>query len=1169
MRLRLLDLTAFGPFTGAELDFGDGRGLAVVRGPNEAGKSSALRALVNLLYGVPHRSEDTFLHAPGSLAVRGVLDFGPDGVLGATRYKRKKNDLVDDSGRAVDQDALTARMGGVDKAAFETLYGIDQERLTGGGRDILRAGGALGESLFAAASGVVNLRGILDGLHGDAEALYTDRGGAGKILNPQFTAYKDLRREQNQAATSTSRWRELSRRVRSLEQERARAQEGLDALARDKNRLARLLAAAAPARLVKDLGAALEVLGDAPLLPADFFEKRLEAVQGLENARREAAGAREALEAVAVRLDGLAVDQDIVAAGEAVAALFREAAVHEKARRDALGLVRERDAWLGRVRGHLAALGSDLPPERAGELQPTRAARAGITELVTRHAALDQARAGALRSVEQARDDLKAASAELEAAPQGADTAELAVLLKRAEGGDPEALWARERDALAAESEALAVDLAALGLWRGTLEDMAAAPAPGEATAQAFAARLAACDADLRAARGDLDRAEEEDADARAALDGAGAGGAAPTPGDVGRARETRDAGWALVRRRLRGKEPGEMELAMYLSGEDRPGDLAEAFEADMRGADELADALYGDAERVAARLQATARAARAAQRVDSARERLERAEDERRAVLEEWEDVWRPLGVEPRSPAEMEAWLKDWRTLRRRFADLGGTRARVARLRDEASALRRDLGRALERMGEAAPVAEAPLGDALALAREARERHEERRRAAADARRRREEASRRLDRERAELERAEENLRAWAGQWAEAVAPLGLGPQTLPAEAEAVLATLADLAEALAGVESMARRVRGIDEDFKAYAEAVAGLVERLAPDLDGMESLQAVDRLHARLERAREDARERDGLFKERKRQEDMLERAVARENECAGLLERLCAEAGCAEADGLAEAEARSRRRADLERDLATARERLAEQAAGGDAEALAAEALALDPDSAAADLGRMEAELADLGAERDRLNQDYGGARRDLEALDGTSRAAELAQEARGTAAAIQDGLDRYVRLRLAEAVVSREIERFRKANQGPVLAMAGDLFKRLTLESFAGLEADFDERGDPVIKGLRPTGERLGVEAMSDGTRDQLYLALRLAGLHRRLDHGPGMPFVVDDILVNFDDERARAALAALAELAGRTQVVFFTHHTHLLDLARQAVPADLLRELSL
>ena len=87
-----------------------------------------------------------------------------------------------------------------------------------------------------------------------------------------------------------------------------------------------------------------------------------------------------------------------------------------------------------------------------------------------------------------------------------------------------------------------------------------------------------------------------------------------------------------------------------------------------------------------------------------------------------------------------------------------------------------------------------------------------------------------------------------------------------------------------------------------------------------------------------------------------------------------------------------------------------------------------------------------------------------------------------------------------------------------------------------------------------------------VAGLSDGTRDQLYLALRLASIEYRLSHEVSLPLIVDDVLVNFDDQRAGAALELLGDLARKTQVLFFTHHHRLLELARTRVPADRLQE---
>ncbi len=77
-----------------------------------------------------------------------------------------------------------------------------------------------------------------------------------------------------------------------------------------------------------------------------------------------------------------------------------------------------------------------------------------------------------------------------------------------------------------------------------------------------------------------------------------------------------------------------------------------------------------------------------------------------------------------------------------------------------------------------------------------------------------------------------------------------------------------------------------------------------------------------------------------------------------------------------------------------------------------------------------------------------------------------------------------------------------------------------------------------------------------VSGMSSGTRDQLYLALRLASLESRLTTSEPMPFIVDDILINFDDARSKATLEILADLATKNQIILFTHHQRIKEEAK-------------
>ena len=114
---------------------------------------------------------------------------------------------------------------------------------------------------------------------------------------------------------------------------------------------------------------------------------------------------------------------------------------------------------------------------------------------------------------------------------------------------------------------------------------------------------------------------------------------------------------------------------------------------------------------------------------------------------------------------------------------------------------------------------------------------------------------------------------------------------------------------------------------------------------------------------------------------------------------------------------------------------------------------------------------------------------------LAGMDAGAAAATAAEDAQDILARLEPDVQQYLRLRLASAVLREGIDRYRKKNEGPVLGRASELFRRLTLGSFAALRIDFDDRGEQVLAGVRPDGKTVLPTAMSEGTCDQLYLAL--------------------------------------------------------------------------
>nr|MDA3898394.1 chromosome segregation protein SMC [Desulfobacteraceae bacterium] len=159
----------------------------------------------------------------------------------------------------------------------------------------------------------------------------------------------------------------------------------------------------------------------------------------------------------------------------------------------------------------------------------------------------------------------------------------------------------------------------------------------------------------------------------------------------------------------------------------------------------------------------------------------------------------------------------------------------------------------------------------------------------------------------------------------------------------------------------------------------------------------------------------------------------------------------------------------------------------------------------------------------------------------------------------------ENIESYVRFKMAAIILNESIEKFRDKNQSPVLQKASSFFSQITAGSFEGIRAEFDDSGNPVIAGIRSVvKEIVHVNGMSEGSADQLYLALRLAGLEAYLDRNEPIPFIVDDILIKFDNTRAKATLKALADLSEKTQIIFFTHNRHLVDLAKKNIDDSIL-----
>ena len=147
---------------------------------------------------------------------------------------------------------------------------------------------------------------------------------------------------------------------------------------------------------------------------------------------------------------------------------------------------------------------------------------------------------------------------------------------------------------------------------------------------------------------------------------------------------------------------------------------------------------------------------------------------------------------------------------------------------------------------------------------------------------------------------------------------------------------------------------------------------------------------------------------------------------------------------------------------------------------------------------------------------------------------------------------------WARASLARAVLLQAKHNFEKERQPQVIRLASSLFENITGGQWHGISASLESR---ELRMLSASGESADPAMLSRGAQEQAYLALRLAYIQNHAAQAAPLPIIMDDVLVNFDPERARRAARTFVDLCeGRHgpahQLLYFTCHPHMAEMLR-------------
>lgn len=1154
MRIDRLDLVAFGHFSDVSLGL-TGNGLNVVYGANEAGKTTVRAAVMRLLFGFPHSDPYGYLHPQSTLQI-GARLVGTDGqIREVVRHKRRIGPLVDRSDdTALTDDRLVAVFGDLQEPEFTAMFTLGSEELRQGTEDLLASGGALGETLFAAGFGR-SVGPVLQNLEQEAAELYRPRG-QNQTVNAALRRHDNARREAKDRSVRPSHYDELRRNDERAKRQLDDLRKQRRSLTQQRNQLATLHAVVPQLRLRQQAETdrrALVAQGSPP--PVAWADSMAATLAEQADLLQEQGHLTATHDAVKKRLDHISVDGKMLELAAAIDEVNTAIGAYEEGQRDRSGLqlgVGETEAVALAILGEL--LGTPAPPVSAIDAaRPVLSMLDKIGQARDRWSTCQQDRRTAEQAVAEAEEEAERLRARLAGAPPLPDTKSLQGAVADAlRLGDGDGALAAARQDRQEAADAVTEMAVALHLDPHAVAEAVARPAPSSQEADALLQVVERFQTDANAAERRATELEDIRRQHEAALVELARGGDLPTEADLAVIRHQRDELWAAAR------AAWLSHRAVTGPGTDYPDepDLADAVTRSIDHADRTVDRLWREADRTAHRASLSSQLQRAVAERDEALRHADLARTNAADHYHQWRRQW-PDQLLPDRHEELRRWIQDFEALcarhqRWRHAD----RTHRVAFRAVVSH-RRTLGRLLA--DDEIPL---PAGAEL---RPMVERAEQVLQSVSQAR-----AEQAVDQQRlAEVDRVvlpKRRREATKAAEAEDVARgevLGLLGGFAPAagsaeEAGAAVERLRVVDRWIHERDLKASRIQGIDTRTSRFEAQVAELVAA-APDLADQPAGRAARTLAERLRLATQAAAARDEALAHLHQARQALD---AVHSQLAGLLRKraeLAAVYGLPDdPEQLAAAVDRSRSLATLDRTIAETTEKILAQGAGRGVDELEAEAGDRDLAALAGTIGELDEQMADLDEAITVATDDYTAAAAQLRSVTGSDESAAFAQEAEEALDIAQRGADRYARLLLARYIADMAIAHYRRAHESPLLAQTSAYLSQLTEGRYLRAAADTDT-STPRLLAVRADGQELGVDQLSEGTRDQLYLALRLAAVAESVTRRYPVPILLDDVLVTFDDLRLDAALRCLADVGQRTQVVLFTHHHHVVDHARRVL----------
>ena len=1135
MRLNKLNLTRYGMFSGEMLDFGarssDQPDFHIVYGLNESGKTTSLEAWLDFLFGIKRGSQYGFKHSK-AMEIQAVLE-KDNTLVEYKRIRKTKDSLFDIDDEIVPDAVLNALLGGYSRPDYEILFTANDQTLEKGGNEILASKGELGKLLFSASAGMADLSERLQELQLQNEQFYKKRTSKNQLvqIKQELAELKGIWQEKDKGVN------EYKALVRKFEEATGNLENTRNDLSHFKMELSQVERKIDALRWVASLSDTQNELKDYEELPVppqnwrtlldSWGQEMIETKGRLDQLSVE-------IERMESKVSGNKIDETALGLEDKVFKARAQKESYSTVVRD-LPKRNSRQAELSTEIEYLTRrLGYDYREE--SNIIPDSATIGLIRDLMQENSGLEV-------NYQSTQEELRTATKEMDSLQAKVDQegeldheiGAVESILREIRENDPRPLLRTiSTDVLEAEGD---IDKCMYNLlpWEGSYKELVDLQCPSKQTIvlhqkryeEANRTYLEGCRKkenlgnEIRELENVIAKIETE----------------AVTIEDLAGSRNQRENKWAVHKTTLDISTAEQFEIAM------RSDDQITSRAAEQKANKALRSDRQAKLKELRYQLE------KEEQNCQVLEKELEVKNEARKGVLK---------GIPGLDNIQNADEFIRWLDLRENTIDkvrkLRGLQTRNDHFEGVEKSYKKSLALALkeariackehwtlEMLISAAENLIEKLKEIKSIRNQhlrARVTHQARLEAFNEAK------GKKLD---------------WEKKWAKVCKRTLFGQTTIPqvSEMKEIISTLDDLIPKVTELNILKDRIEKMKEDAARFTRNVEELAQELG--IEGNDILHLWNSVETHVQNTLQKHNENQNIIAdlESRREEKLgLEGDISRINKAIEEFGVIYGEKSLAEIKNCCgKAEKYQELKSDEEKALENIRETMGlptkqeaiDQVAGLEVSTLEGKKSRLE-----SKIKECEGELEDrLASQRE--------ARRELDTVSGDDSIAIIKESYENLLIELKEKVLVHLKDKFGIIALDQAIRKFRDTHKSEMMTLASEIFAKISCGKYKSLGTTL-EKGKEILTVEPEGGGTKFVDGLSKGTRFQLYLSLRIAGFYEIIKSNQQAPFLADDILETFDNKRTAEALQVLEQMGNSCQVIYFTHHQHILDIAERVCP---------